>query len=54
MAKVNVRIPEPKDKYEVDNQRQISRALRSIVEQLISTFLTQQKEEQERFNFFLS
>ena len=34
MAKVIVRIPEPKEQYEVDNQRQISRALRSIVEQL--------------------
>ena len=54
MAKVIVRIPEPKEQYEVDNQRQISRALRSIVEQLNSTFLTQEKEEQERFNFFLS
>jgi len=54
MAKVIVRIPEPKEHYEVDNQRQISRALRSIVEQLNSTFLIQEKEEQERFNFFLS
>ena len=54
MAKINVRIPEPKPQYEVDNQRQIARALRSIVEQLNSTFLTQEKEEQERFNFFLS
>ena len=52
MAKINVRIPEPKDQYEVDNQRQIARALRSIVEQLNSTFLTQEKEEQERFTFF--
>ena len=52
MAKVTVRIPEPKEQYEVDNQRQISRALRSIVEQLNSTFLTQEKEEQERFTFF--
>jgi len=54
MAKVTIRIPEPKEQYEVDNQRQISRALRSIVEQLNSTFLTQEKEEQERFTFFLS
>ena len=52
MAKINVRIPEPKEQYEVDNQRQIARALRSIVEQLNSTFLTQEKEEQERFTFF--
>ena len=52
MAKINVRIPEPKAQYEVDNQRQIARALCSIVEQLNSTFLTQEKEEQERFTFF--
>ena len=52
MAKINVRIPEPKEQYEVDNQRQIARALRAIVEQLNSTFLTQEKEEQERFTFF--
>ena len=52
MAKINVKIPEPKAQYEVDNQRQIARALRSIVEQLNSTFLTQEKEEQERFTFF--
>ena len=52
MAKVTIRIPEPKEQYEVDNQRQISRALRSIVEQLNSTFLTQLKEDQERFTWF--
>lgn len=54
MAKIIIRVPEPKPQYEVDNQRQIARALRAIVEQLNSTFLTQEREEQERFNFFLS
>jgi len=52
MTKVIVRIPEPKERYEVDNQRQIARALRAIVEQLNSTFLQEQKEETERFTFF--
>jgi|TARA_X000001036_G_C20505909_1_gene735882 hypothetical protein len=52
MTKVIVRIPEPKEQYEVDNQRQIARALRAIVEQLNSTFLQEQKEETERFTFF--
>ena len=52
MAKINVKIPEPKPQYEVDNQRQIARALRAIVEQLNSTFLQEQKEETERFTFF--
>mgnify|MGYP001467667210 FL=1 len=52
MTKVIVRIPEPKEQYEVDNQRQIARALSAIVEQLNSTFLQEQKEETERFTFF--
>jgi len=52
MAKVNVRIPEPKAEYEVDNQRQINRSIALIVEQLNSTFLTEQKENQERFTWF--
>ena len=52
MAKINIRIPEPKQEYEVDNQRQINRALAVIVEQLNSTFLTEQKENQERFTWF--
>ena len=54
MAKIIIRVPEPKPQYEVDNQRQISRSITSMGEQLNSTFLTQEKEEQERFNFFLS
>jgi hypothetical protein len=49
MTKIVVRLPEPKEQYEVDNQRQINRA---IVEQLNSTFLQNQKEETERFTFF--
>ena len=51
MTKIVVRLPEPKEKYEVDNQRQINRALQSVVEQLNSTFLQNQKEETERFTF---
>ena len=52
MTKIVVRLPEPKEQYEVDNQRQINSALRAIVEQLNSTFLQNQKEETERFTFF--
>jgi|TARA_R100001224_G_scaffold89647_1_gene58741 hypothetical protein len=53
MAKIVVRIPEPKEKYDFSNQKQINRTLTSIVEQLNSTYLNQQKEEQERFTWFL-
>jgi DNA-binding HxlR family transcriptional regulator len=54
MAKINVRVPEPKSEYEVDNQRQINRALRIIVEQLNSTYLKDLKEDTERFSWFMS
>jgi hypothetical protein len=54
MAKINVRVPEPKSEYEVDNQRQINRALRIIVEQLNSTYLKDLKEDTERFTWFMS
>ena len=52
MSKINVRIPEPRQEYEVDNQRQINRSIALIVEQLNSTFLTEQRENQERFTWF--
>ena len=45
MAKVTVRIPEPK---------QINRALTLMKEQLNSTFLDEIKQEQERFSWYLS
>ena len=53
MSKINVRIPEPRQEYEVDNQRQITGALRIITEQLNSTFLQDLREAQERFTFFM-
>ena len=54
MAKIVVRLPEPKKEYTEDNQRQINRAISTIVEQLNSTFLTHLKEEAERFTWFKS
>jgi hypothetical protein len=51
MAKIVVRLPEPKKEYSEDNQRQINRALYILIEQLNSTYLTQQKEDQERFTW---
>lgn len=52
MAKVVVRLPEPKEEYDFSNQKQINRAIALVVEQLNSTFLTDQKQEQERFAWF--
>jgi hypothetical protein len=54
MAKVIVRLPEPKEEYDVSNQKQINRAIALVVEQLNSTFLNEQKQEQERFSWFVS
>ena len=54
MTKIVVRLPEPRKGYTEDNQRQINRTITSLIEQLNSTFLTQEKEQQERFNFFMS
>ena len=52
MAKVVVRLPEPKEEYDVSNQKQINRAVALIVEQLNSTFLNELKQETERFTWF--
>jgi hypothetical protein len=53
MAKINVRIPEPKEEYQIDNQRQIIRSLTGVIEQLNSTYLKDLKEDQERFTFYM-
>jgi len=54
MAKIVVRLPEPRREYTEDNQRQINRAISSVIEQLNSTYMQPDKDDQERFNFFLS
>ena len=54
MAKIVIRIPEPKEEYDVSNQKQINRAIALIVEQLNSTFLNELKQETERFTWFKS
>ncbi|MDA8721779.1 hypothetical protein N9M14_02555 [Candidatus Pelagibacter bacterium] len=54
MAKVIVRLPEPKEEYDVSNQKQINRAIALIVEQLNSTYLQDLKEDTERYAWFKS
>jgi hypothetical protein len=54
MAKIVVRLPEPKEEYDVSNQKQINRAIALITEQLNSTFLNELKQEAERFTWFKS
>ena len=52
MAKINVRLPEPKEQYDISNQKQINRAISIIVEQLNSTYLQDLKEDNERYAWF--
>ena len=52
MTKIVVRLPEPRKEYTEDNHRQINRSISLIVEQLNSTYLSQLKEDQERFTWF--
>jgi hypothetical protein len=52
MAKIVIRIPEPKEEYDVSNQKQINRAVSLVVEQLNSTFLDELKQETERYAWF--
>ena len=54
MTKIVVRLPEPRKEYTEDNQRQINRAISSVIEQLNSTYMQPDRDDQERFNFFLS
>jgi hypothetical protein len=54
MSRIIVRLPEPKDEYEVTTQRQINRAVTGVVDQLNTTYQQVLKEEQEQQSFFLS
>jgi|TARA_R100001460_G_scaffold45249_2_gene82319 hypothetical protein len=54
MAKVTVYIPEPKEEYDVSNQRQVLEALDTIKNQLNFSFQNDLKNEQEAFNYFIS
>ena len=54
MAKVTINIPEPKEEYEVANQRQILEALDTMKNQLNTSFTDDIKQEQERFNFYIN
>ena len=53
MAKISIRLPEPKEEYDVPNQKQINRALTIMKDQLNSTFLDEVKQEQERVSWFI-
>jgi len=54
MAKITSYIPEPKDEYEVDNQRQILRAVDTIKTELNFSFQQDLKNEEDQKNWFFS
>ena len=54
MAKLTNYIPEPKENYDVDNQRQIVESLTTMKQQLNFAFQQDLKNEQYVFNYFLS
>lgn len=54
MAKVNIFVPEPKERYESSNQRQIIEAIDTLKNQLNFSFQNELKEEQDSFNWFIS
>jgi len=54
MAKITAYIPEPKQEYEVENQRQILESVSTLKDQLNFSFQNDLKEEQDTYNYFLS
>ena len=54
MAKVTAYIPEPKQEYEVENQRQILESVSTLKDQLNFSYQNDLKEEQDTYNYFIS
>jgi len=54
MAKLTNYIPEPKQEYDVENQRQIIETMTTMKQQLNFSFQEDLKNEQDAFNYFLS
>ena len=54
MAKIVVRLPEPKEEYDVENQRQILRAVDTIKTELNFSYQDDLRKELERFTWFNS
>ena len=52
MSKIVIRIPEPRTEYDQSIQKQINRALQSVVDQLNSTYLQELNEKSDRFAWF--
>jgi len=54
MAKISSYVPEPKQEYDVENQRQILQAIDTIKNELNFSFQKDLKNEQDAYNWFIS
>ena len=54
MAKITTYIPEPKQEYEVENQRQIIESLTTLKQQLNFSFQQDLRNEEDAKEWFLS
>ena len=54
MAKITSYIPEPKQEYDVENQRQILESLSTLKDQLNFSYQDDLRKELERFTWFNS
>ena len=54
MSKINTFIPEPKEEYNIENQRLINLALTQIIQKLNFSYQEDLKAEQQTFNWFIS
>ena len=54
LAKINILIPELNEDYVVQNQRQITYGIETLVNQLNFAYQNDLKNEQDAFNFFMS
>ena len=52
MAKITSYIPEPKEEYDVENQRQILRSIDTIKNELNFSYQDDLRKELERFTWF--
>ena len=52
MAKIDAYVPEPKQEYDISQQRQTLDALNSLINQLNFGYQKDLKEEVERFTWF--
>jgi hypothetical protein len=52
MAKITSYIPEPKEEYDVENQRQILQSLSTLKDELNFSYQDDLRKELERFTWF--